>query len=246
MDTHPEARMKQKSAAPAGESATLRSQLATAERNLEAWRTYGNEALARGATLETRLADLQRSADPTQLGAIMKVSAKLRAELAEAKSALADAHDSQDRLEAEINGTRQKLLDVETLEQRQHAAQAVAALATLAAPVERAAADLVATLSHLHAEADRAHVLVEVAVQALNLDPMVLGDWQQIVFPRAAACGPEAGSAIAHILYDVARASRANLDAHVTFNEFNRGAGTMTQALKAAAAVIASRLGVDL
>lgn len=238
--------MKTPPTKPVSTSDTLREQLAAAERQLEGWRKNGNDAQARVNALNAERADLLRGADPAKPGTLTKASAKLQTEIAEARSALADAHDSQDRLQAEITTIRQQLDDLETIEQRRGAVQAITDLVQLAAPVDRAVADLIAALRNLRAEAGNARTLVGEALQAMYPDPIRMLDMQDIVIARAGTGGPEASSAIAAILYTVAEVSGAKLDGHLAFNEFNRGTGTMTKALQACATVIASRLGVQV
>ncbi len=226
-------------------SVELRSKMATTEQHIEACRQQENDALAQCNTLQAQLDELLRTADPVHLGAIAKATSKLRAELHEAQNGLANARAISERLEADAATLRLELQDADTIEERKQAAQVVADLVGHAVHVERAAADLIAALTHLRNEGAKARVLVEGAAHALGLSPMVLEDWRQIVFTRAGGTGPEVGAAVAAILYAVAEVSGAQLGGHVAFNEFNRGAGTLASALTAGAEYVANRLGVQ-
>lgn len=206
---------------------------------------YEGGLLTKATLLRAELDSLLRSADLAKPAAIAKPSAKLRADITETESAIADCRDLQDRLWADILARRQQLQKVETIEQRKDAAHAVFALTTQGAPIDRLATQLVAAIGSLRVSGSEARNLVEPVLHTLHPDPMVMEDMRQIVLPRASASGPEMASAIAAILYAIAGASGAELDTYVTFNELIRGNTTMVDALKAGSEYIGSRLGVQ-
>jgi len=225
--------------------------LAADEKGLAACYAHENGALALVKSLEDQLADLQCGADPTKLGAIMKASAKLRIQIAEAKNTLQDARDISDRLQVEIGATRQKLDDVETLEDRQKAAQSVDGLHALVPAIEKAANELIAALQALRSAGLRCRGPVTDALMAIYRgDHERMLDAQPLVVNRAAAVGPEMAVAVGNLLRDIEEASGCDLrDQHewaFTSQLSESRRVTVRGALQVAAETVAGRLGVTV
>lgn len=241
--------MKQNDPAPmpASNVEWLRNLIANREEQLDDSRAVEGEFLVKRASLQEELAEYQRNAKPGQAAALAKTTAKLRADIAEVDSGIADARDAQDRLTREILAAQDHLIELQSRDLCQRAVQAVAALAEPAAAEERALEAYIAAIRVRRAAGAKAAELTRQALMALGNDEERMLDYQDIVIARAAGCGAEMAFAVIGALRDISSASGAKLvDDHVQINAFISTGDTPTTAIEAAVRVVASRLNVEV
>lgn len=238
--------MKESTPAPVSNVEWLRNLIADREEQLEAWQAGEGELLTQRAALNDQLAGLLSNAEPGKAAALAKTTAKLRAEIAEVDSGIADSRDTQDRITRELAVARRELIELESNDLRQRSVQFVAALAERAAAVERTGDAHLVAWRELRAAGAKAGDLAREALLALGNDEERMLDYADLVIARAAGRGSEMGLAVVGLLRDIAATSGCKLDDYVQFNAFVRADETPTSAVEAAVRVVASRLNVQV
>jgi len=182
----------------------------------------------------------------------LKQNAITASALKQANAALADAEADVCLLSDVLESTEARQKEVDRLARmdatrslREDCARKAVELAAFGKQVEAAHDVYKAAIGDLRRHADGLYEDVGRAINELSLHEEARTDLRALLLPRAAAQGPSTSAAYAGMLKGLVNATGADLSLWLELHQARTGGG-LAQALLADAAMIGSRLGVEL